>query len=169
PMLGEMPIAIVEPQGYLEMLGLLANARLVLTDSGGIQEKTTPLTVPCLTMRENTERPITVSQGTNELVGRDRVRAAACVDEILRTGGKRGRVPELWDGKAAVRIAAHLETWLAMSLATVAPPAGRGRSSPPRAFRTRARVPHRSSTLCRSTWRTIFTFLRSRRTSRAVI
>ncbi len=91
---------MLPPQGYLEMLGLLAHARLVITDSGGIQEETTALAVPCLTMRENTERPITVEQGTNTLVGRDRARVADCVDEILRTGGKRGRVPELWDGHA---------------------------------------------------------------------
>jgi UDP-N-acetylglucosamine 2-epimerase (non-hydrolysing) len=106
-------IALLPPQGYLEMLGLLAGARVVLTDSGGIQEETTALAVPCLTMRENTERPITVSQGTNTLVGRDRARAAACLDEILQNGGKRGRVPEFWDGNAASRIAADLEQWLA--------------------------------------------------------
>ena len=94
------------------MLGLLANARLVLTDSGGIQEETTALAVPCLTMRENTERPITIAEGTNTLVGRDRARVDECVDDILRTGGKRGRVPERWDGHAAERIAAHLEQWL---------------------------------------------------------
>jgi UDP-N-acetylglucosamine 2-epimerase (non-hydrolysing) len=94
PMLAAARIALLEPQGYLEMLGLLANARLVLTDSGGIQEETTALSVSCLTMRENTERPITISQGTNTLIGRDRLRAVACVTEILRSGGKRGRMPE---------------------------------------------------------------------------
>jgi len=112
--LASAPIAMLEPQGYLEMLGLMAGARLVLTDSGGIQEETTALAVPCLTMRGNTERPITVDEGTNTLVGRDRARVALCVDEILRTGGKRGRVPELWDGRTAQRIAAHLESWLAV-------------------------------------------------------
>jgi UDP-N-acetylglucosamine 2-epimerase (non-hydrolysing) len=106
-------IALLSPQGYLEMLGLLGRARCVLTDSGGVQEETTALGIPCLTMRANTERPITVEQGTNTLVGRDVARIAACVDEILRTGGKRGRVPELWDGRAAERIAADLERWLA--------------------------------------------------------
>ena len=115
------PIALLPPQGYLEMLGLLAGARVVLTDSGGIQEETTALAVPCLTMRENTERPITVSQGTNTLVGRDRTRAAACMDEILQNGGKRGRVPELWDGDAAGRIAAYLEQWLARRQAALEP------------------------------------------------
>ena len=113
PLLANARIAFLPPQGYLEMLGLLAGSRLVLTDSGGIQEETTSLTVPCLTMRDNTERPITVEQGTNTLVGRDAARIRAAVDEILRTGGKRGRVPELWDGNAAVRIAEHLAGWLA--------------------------------------------------------
>ena len=112
-------IALIPPQGYLEMLGLLAAARLVLTDSGGIQEETTALSVPCLTMRENTERPITVEQGTNTVVGRDRVRITGCVDEILGAGGKRGRVPELWDGHAAERIAADLEAWFAQRMPAV--------------------------------------------------
>jgi len=106
-------LVALPPLGYLDMLGLMASARLVLTDSGGIQEETTALGVPCLTMRENTERPITVEQGTNTIVGRDRNRILGLVDEILRTGGKRGRVPELWDGQAAERIAAHLARWLA--------------------------------------------------------
>jgi len=106
-------IALLEPQGYLEMLGLLAHARVVVTDSGGIQEETTALAVPCLTMRENTERPITVEQGTNTLVGRDHARVLAAVDDIVATGGKRGRVPELWDGHAAERVAVDLERWLA--------------------------------------------------------
>jgi UDP-N-acetylglucosamine 2-epimerase (non-hydrolysing) len=106
-------MALVPPQGYLEMLGLMSGARVVLTDSGGIQEETTALGVPCLTMRENTERPITVLQGTNTIVGRDRTRIATVLDEVLASGGKRGRVPELWDGHAAERIASHLEAWLA--------------------------------------------------------
>ena len=106
-------VALLPPQGYLEMLGLLGQARLILTDSGGIQEEATALAVPCLTMRDNTERPITVEQGTNTLVGRDRTRILDCVDDVLATGGKRGQVPELWDGHAAERIAKHLSSWLA--------------------------------------------------------
>jgi len=106
-------LAVLPPQGYLEMLGLMAQATLVLTDSGGLQEETTALAVPCLTMRENTERPITVEQGTNTLVGRDRARICHLVDDILETGGKRGRTPEFWDGRAAERIAGHLAHWLA--------------------------------------------------------
>jgi UDP-N-acetylglucosamine 2-epimerase (non-hydrolysing) len=100
------------PLGYLEMLGLMQAARLVLTDSGGIQEETTALGVPCVTLRENTERPITVEQGTNTVVGSSPAHMLAAVDEILRTGGKAGRVPELWDGRASQRIAAVLREWL---------------------------------------------------------
>jgi len=105
-------LRVLPPQGYLEMLGLMSAATLVVTDSGGMQEETTALAVPCLTMRDNTERPITVEQGTNTLVGRDRGLILRLVDEILLTGGKRGRSPELWDGRAAERIAAHLARWL---------------------------------------------------------
>lgn len=103
---------ILPPQGYLEMLGLVAKARVVLTDSGGIQEETTALGVPCLTIRENTERPITVEQGTNTLVGVDPQALFAGVEAVLTGGGKRGRVPEYWDGRAAERIALHLAAWL---------------------------------------------------------
>jgi UDP-N-acetylglucosamine 2-epimerase (non-hydrolysing) len=106
-------IALLPPQGYLEMLGLMAGATLVLTDSGGMQEETTALSVPCLTLRENTERPITVEQGTNTLVARDRALILRLVEDIVATGGKRGRMPELWDGRAAERIAGHLAGWLA--------------------------------------------------------
>jgi UDP-N-acetylglucosamine 2-epimerase (non-hydrolysing) len=106
-------LLVLPPQGYLEMLGLMADATLVLTDSGGMQEETTALSVPCLTLRENTERPITIEQGTNTLVGRDGARILHLVGDILATGGKRGRSPELWDGRAAERIAGHLARWLA--------------------------------------------------------
>jgi len=101
-----------EPQGYLEMLGLMKQAKLVLTDSGGIQEETTALGVPCVTLRENTERPITAEQGTNTIVGRDPAKIRACVADILQNGGKAGRIPEYWDGHAAERIAADIARWL---------------------------------------------------------
>ncbi|MEO8523693.1 MAG: UDP-N-acetylglucosamine 2-epimerase (non-hydrolyzing) [Caldimonas sp.] len=106
-------IVCLPPQGYLEMVGLMSQARLVLTDSGGIQEETTSLGVPCLTMRPNTERPITITQGTNTLVPRDAGVVLGLVDDILANGGKRGRAPEYWDGRTAERIADHLALWLA--------------------------------------------------------
>ena len=105
-------LLMVPPQGYLEMLGLMAEATVVLTDSGGMQEETTALGVPCLTLRDNTERPVTVEEGTNMVVGRHRERILCLVEEIAATGGKRGRVPELWDGRASERIAGHLALWL---------------------------------------------------------
>ena len=104
---------VLPPQCYLEMLGLMSGARMVLTDSGGIQEETTALGVPCITIRENTERPITVEQGTNTLVGVRGEAIIAAADEILVNGGKAGRTPEYWDGRCAERIAAHLHDWLA--------------------------------------------------------
>jgi len=103
---------MLPPQGYLEMVGLMSGATLVLTDSGGLQEETTALGVPCLTMRENTERPITVDEGTNTLVGSNPDAIRAGVDEILAGAGKTGRIPEFWDGQAAQRIAADLAAWL---------------------------------------------------------
>ena len=106
-------LLLLPPQGYLEMLGLMQDATLVLTDSGGLQEETTALGVPCLTLRESTERPITADQGSNTLVGRDGQAIRAAVADILRGAGKRGRMPELWDGHAAHRIADDLWRWLA--------------------------------------------------------
>jgi UDP-N-acetylglucosamine 2-epimerase (non-hydrolysing) len=96
---------LLEPQGYLEFLGLLAQARIVLTDSGGIQEETTILGVPCLTLRENTERPITVEQGTNRLVGTNPRAILQAVREVLEAPQRDGGKPPLWDGRAAERIA----------------------------------------------------------------
>ena len=105
-------ILTLPPQGYLELLGLMSEARVVLTDSGGIQEETTALGIPCITLRENTERPITVTQGTNTVVGTDPQRILAAFDDVMTHGGKAGRVPEMWDGKAAERIVQVLEGWL---------------------------------------------------------
>jgi UDP-N-acetylglucosamine 2-epimerase (non-hydrolysing) len=95
---------VLEPLGYLDFLALLDHARVVLTDSGGIQEETTVLGVPCLTFRENTERPITVTHGTNRVVGLDPARVASALDEILSAPTSAARIPELWDGHAAERI-----------------------------------------------------------------
>jgi UDP-N-acetylglucosamine 2-epimerase (non-hydrolysing) len=105
-------IIFLPPQGYLEMLGLMSSATLILTDSGGLQEESTALGVPCLTLRDNTERPITVDQGTNTIVGSDHDMILSCVDEILEGKSKSGRVPEFWDGSAAERISDDLKSWL---------------------------------------------------------
>jgi len=110
-------MVLLPPQGYLEMIGLMSGAALVLTDSGGLQEETTALGVPCLTLRENTERPITVEQGTNTMVGRDRAAILKVVGDVLAGRGKRGRLPELWDGHASDRIATDLSDWLDNSAA----------------------------------------------------
>ncbi|MCX8049632.1 MAG: UDP-N-acetylglucosamine 2-epimerase (non-hydrolyzing) [Methylohalobius sp.] len=108
-LLAEAEILVTPPLGYLEMLGLVRASQLVLTDSGGLQEETTALGVPCLTLRENTERPVTVSEGTNTVVGTDPDRIWAAVEDTLMTGGKRGRIPPLWDGRAAERIVRVVE------------------------------------------------------------
>lgn len=105
----EEGLILCEPLGYWEFLWLQQNATLVITDSGGIQEETTWLGVPCLTMRENTERPITVSEGTNQLIGNNLDRLRAEVAKILRGEGKKGKIPELWDGKAGERTANVVE------------------------------------------------------------
>jgi UDP-N-acetylglucosamine 2-epimerase (non-hydrolysing) len=103
---------LLPPLDYLHMLALLQNAIMVLTDSGGIQEETTALGVPCLTLRSNTERPITVEAGTNTIVGAERERILAVARDVLCNGGKAGRVPDLWDGHAAERMVAVIERWL---------------------------------------------------------
>jgi UDP-N-acetylglucosamine 2-epimerase (non-hydrolysing) len=99
---------VVDPLPYVDFLALQSRATVVITDSGGIQEETTYLGVPCLTVRENTERPITVSLGTNVLVGRDPQKLRTELALILAGKGKKGTVPPLWDGKAGERIAALL-------------------------------------------------------------
>jgi UDP-N-acetylglucosamine 2-epimerase (non-hydrolysing) len=101
-------IRTIEPLGYVDFLSLTSQARLVLTDSGGLQEETTALGIPCLTLRENTERPVTVDEGTNEVVGTDPARILAAARAALQGRGKRGRVPALWDGKAGERVAEAL-------------------------------------------------------------
>jgi UDP-N-acetylglucosamine 2-epimerase (non-hydrolysing) len=106
-------LLLLEPLGYHAMQGLMSGATTVLTDSGGIQEETTALGVPCLTLRENTERPVTVEEGTNVVVGHDGARILCLIEEALAGRGKRGRVPALWDGCASDRIAAQLAVWLA--------------------------------------------------------
>lgn len=93
------------PQGYLDFLALLSQAKVIVTDSGGLQEESTALGVPCLTLRPNTERPITVETGSSTLVGNDPAKLRHCLEEVLTDRYKRGRCPELWDGKAAERMA----------------------------------------------------------------
>ena len=98
-------IRIIEPLGYLDFLSLQKNAKFVITDSGGIQEETTFLGVPCLTVRENTERPVTVTMGTNILVGQNIEQLKYETSRILNDDVKIGKIPPLWDGKASERIA----------------------------------------------------------------
>lgn len=99
---------IVDPMGYLEFNYLVKNAKAVITDSGGITEETTVMGVPCLTLRNNTERPETVTIGTNELVGTNPENVGVALEKILSGEWKKGGIPPLWDGKAAERILAHL-------------------------------------------------------------
>lgn len=102
----------VDPQGYLEFNYLVKHARGVITDSGGITEETTVLGVPCLTLRDNTERPETVTVGTNELVGTNPANLGPALVRLLDGRWKKGSIPEKWDGKAAARIVAELERLL---------------------------------------------------------
>jgi len=102
-------LSLLEPMPYIEFLSLESHAQFVITDSGGIQEETTYLGVPCLTMRSNTERPVTVTAGTNILVGDDRLKLIAEVRNILEGKAKKGVIPPLWDGHSGERIAAILQ------------------------------------------------------------
>lgn len=100
------------PLGYLEFLWLQKHAKMVLTDSGGIQEETTYLGVPCLTLRENTERPITVSEGTNVLIGRDFDLLKKEIDKVVTGNWKKGKIPDKWEGRAGERTAKILDSIL---------------------------------------------------------
>ena len=102
-------VHLIKPQGYMAFLNLWKDAALILTDSGGLQEETTALGVPCLTLRENTERPVTIDEGSNVLVGTDPARIREEAARVLAGQGKQGRRPALWDGKAAERIVAELD------------------------------------------------------------
>lgn len=103
-------IHVTEPLPYTQFMSAVRGALFVLTDSGGVQEETTVLGIPCLTLRENTERPVTITDGTNQLVSFDNARSV--VDRILSGTPKPGRTPELWDGHAGERIAAVVDQWL---------------------------------------------------------
>lgn len=108
--LGDLPagLHLIDPLGYLEFLALQRDAALVITDSGGVQEETTYLRVPCITVRENTERPVTVTVGSNVLVGHDRALLRRHAEEALRGEWKRGAIPAFWDGRAGERVADRL-------------------------------------------------------------
>lgn len=108
----EPNVVVCEPLGYLDFVSLLAGARLVLTDSGGVQEETTVLGVPCMTLRESTERPVTVTAGTNIVVGTDGERIVEEALTILEGPRRLHRIPELWDGKAGERIVDNLRSEL---------------------------------------------------------
>ena len=97
-------IKLLNPYGYLDFIGLMKNSLLVVTDSGGIQEETTYLNIPCLTLRENTERPVTVELGTNQLIGCDMDILITKINEIITDRSCYGKIPELWDGKSSERI-----------------------------------------------------------------
>jgi UDP-N-acetylglucosamine 2-epimerase (non-hydrolysing) len=112
--LGRVPasaadIRIIDPLGYLDFLRLQSQARFVLTDSGGVQEETTVLGVPCLTLRDRTERPVTVTHGTNRVIGTDPAKIAAACQEVLTAPRPSPARPPLWDGRAAARILDQLE------------------------------------------------------------
>lgn len=104
-------IQIIDPLGYLEFLSLMSQARLVMTDSGGIQEETTALGVPCMTLRNNTERPVTLTEGTNRLVAPKADDLITAFNAIIADTDTSGKIPHLWDGQAAPRIVDIVEQW----------------------------------------------------------
>ena len=107
PLESQRGIRLLEPAGYVDFMSLVFNAGYVLTDSGGLQEETTYLGIPCLTLRESTERPVTISQGTNRLVSADSLHYS--LDEVFGGRWPKGRIPNLWDGHTAGRVAASLK------------------------------------------------------------
>jgi UDP-N-acetylglucosamine 2-epimerase (non-hydrolysing) len=109
---GMKNVVLAEPLGYLDMLQLNRHALFAMTDSGGLQEETTVLGVPCITLRENTERPVTVEVGTSELAGNDPAKVRDAADRILAGSWKKGGLPEGWDGKASERIVEALADFL---------------------------------------------------------
>jgi UDP-N-acetylglucosamine 2-epimerase (non-hydrolysing) len=113
-------LTITNPLGYLDFLHLMSRAAVVITDSGGIQEETTVLGVPCLTVRENTERPATISEGTNSLIGTNPEAMLRAAGQVLRGPRRAGRSPALWDGHAAQRIVAILVDALSRPKSTTA-------------------------------------------------
>ncbi|MGH9814526.1 MAG: non-hydrolyzing UDP-N-acetylglucosamine 2-epimerase [Candidatus Acidiferrales bacterium] len=125
---GTQGMRLLEPLGYLDFLSLMEDAKIVLTDSGGVQEETTALGVPCLTLRENTERPATVEEGTNQIVGTDPDRIVRAAMAVMRSETRSSRCPPLWDGHAAERIikilAAHLGVPAAEPELAMSPEAG---------------------------------------------
>jgi UDP-N-acetylglucosamine 2-epimerase (non-hydrolysing) len=99
---------MIEPLGYLEFNYLVKNAKAVITDSGGITEETTVMGVPCMTLRDSTERPETCTTGTNELLGTDPVNIGPAMELLFSGQWKKGNIPEMWDGKTAARIVRHI-------------------------------------------------------------
>ena len=105
-------IILLEAQGYLDFLQLMQNSKGLLTDSGGIQEETTFLNIPCLTLRDNTERPVTVDLGTNILLPLDKELILENLEKVISGNWKQGQIPRMWDGKAAERMADIIEDYL---------------------------------------------------------